>query len=107
MKINLHCAALIVLKFFCCTFLFFEDKISRPLFLPGSIETIRIWNVSNGQALHRMGTGRAERNKETIVWCLAVTSDLTIISGDSRYGWLYLIHPLFISDSEEKFTRNA
>lgn len=31
-----------------------------------------------------MMTGRAESNKETIVWCLAITDDFTIISGDSR-----------------------
>lgn len=31
-----------------------------------------------------MTTGRSESNKETIVWCLAVTEDFTIISGDSR-----------------------
>lgn len=31
-----------------------------------------------------MSTGRSENNKETIVWCLAVTRDFTIISGDSR-----------------------
>lgn len=31
-----------------------------------------------------MSTGRSESNKSTIVWCLAVTSDFTIISGDSR-----------------------
>jgi U3 small nucleolar RNA-associated protein 4 len=31
-----------------------------------------------------MTPGRDERKKETIVWCLAVTKDFTIISGDSR-----------------------
>lgn len=31
-----------------------------------------------------MSTGRSESNKPTIVWCLEVTSDFTIISGDSR-----------------------
>jgi hypothetical protein len=29
-----------------------------------------------------MTTGRTEKNKETIVWSLAVTDDLTIISGE-------------------------
>jgi hypothetical protein len=30
-----------------------------------------------------MTTGRTEKNKETIVWSLAVTDDMTIISGNS------------------------
>lgn len=50
----------------------------------GSIDTIRIWDVETGHALHRMTTGRAETNKMTIVWTIAITEDLTIISGDSR-----------------------
>jgi U3 small nucleolar RNA-associated protein 4 len=31
-----------------------------------------------------MTAGRDERKRETIVWCLAVTKDFTVISGDSR-----------------------
>ena len=31
-----------------------------------------------------MITGRAEHNKPTIVWCLTITQDFSIISGDSR-----------------------
>lgn len=31
-----------------------------------------------------MTTGRAKNKAETVVWCLAVLDDLTIISGDSR-----------------------
>lgn len=37
-----------------------------------------------GHAIHKMTTGRSEVNKPTIVWCLDVTSDFTVISGDSR-----------------------
>lgn len=37
-----------------------------------------------GHALHRMTTGRAKDKGETVVWCLAVLDNLTIISGDSR-----------------------
>lgn len=36
------------------------------------------------QALHKMTPGRSDHNKPTIVWCLAITQDLSIISGDSR-----------------------
>lgn len=50
----------------------------------GSVDTLRIWNVETGHAIHKMMTGRAQNNQETIVWSIAVTEDLTIISGDSR-----------------------
>lgn len=50
----------------------------------GSVDTVRVWNVKSGLAVHRMTTGRSQANKETIVWSLAVTSDFIIISGDSR-----------------------
>ncbi|KAJ8924814.1 hypothetical protein NQ315_000968 [Exocentrus adspersus] len=50
----------------------------------GSIDAIRIWNVETGHAIHKMTTGRSEANKPTIVWCLDVTTDFTIITGDSR-----------------------
>ncbi|XP_034249817.1 U3 small nucleolar RNA-associated protein 4 homolog [Thrips palmi] len=50
----------------------------------GSVDAVRVWNVHTGHALHKMTTGRNEAKKETIVWCLAVTDDFTIISGDSR-----------------------
>ena len=50
----------------------------------GSTDTVRVWNIETGQPTARMVVGRAEGNKETIVWCVAVTSDMTVISGDSR-----------------------
>lgn len=50
----------------------------------GSADAVRIWNVESGHAIHRMTAGRDERKRETIVWCLAVTKDFTVISGDSR-----------------------
>ena len=50
----------------------------------GSTDTVRVWDINTGQPTARMVVGRAERNKETIVWCVAVTSDMTVISGDSR-----------------------
>lgn len=43
-----------------------------------------VMNLFLGHAIHKMSTGRSESNKPTIVWCLAVTSDFIIISGDSR-----------------------
>lgn len=50
----------------------------------GSTDTVRVWNTSSGHPIARMTTGRAERSRETIVWCVAITDDMTVISGDSR-----------------------
>ncbi|CAH1964658.1 unnamed protein product [Acanthoscelides obtectus] len=50
----------------------------------GSTDTVRVWNVETGHALHKMTTGRSEANKQTIVWSIEMTSDFTIITGDSR-----------------------
>lgn len=57
---------------------------SGKFLVTGSIDLIRIWNVATGHAIHKMSTGRTEKNKETIVWTLQVLSDFTIVSGDSR-----------------------
>ncbi|KAK6644494.1 hypothetical protein RUM43_000761 [Polyplax serrata] len=59
------------------------DKSGQHL-VTGSVDVIRVWNVETGHAIHKMKTGRNENRKETVVWCVAVTSDFTIISGDSR-----------------------
>lgn len=58
--------------------------IKEQMIFTGSIDTVRIWNANSGHAVHRMTTSRKEANKETIVWCLAVTDDNVIVSGDSR-----------------------
>lgn len=58
--------------------------ITEQMIFTGSIDTVRIWNAVSGHAVHRMTTSRKEANKETIVWCLAVTDDNVIVSGDSR-----------------------
>ncbi|KAB0796828.1 hypothetical protein PPYR_10889 [Photinus pyralis] len=50
----------------------------------GSLDAIRIWDVKTGHALHRITTGRSEANQPTIVWCINILKDLTIVSGDSR-----------------------
>lgn len=57
---------------------------TEDLIVTGGIDNIRIWSINSGHALQRLTLGRQEKNKETIVWCVAVTSDFTIISGDSR-----------------------
>ncbi|XP_031830992.1 UTP4 small subunit processome component l(3)72Dn isoform X1 [Nomia melanderi] len=50
----------------------------------GSLDTIRVWNAISGHAIYKMTTSRKEAKKETIIWCLAVTDDNVIVSGDSR-----------------------
>ncbi|KAF6203417.1 hypothetical protein GE061_003836 [Apolygus lucorum] len=50
----------------------------------GSVDTVRVWQVSTGHAIHRMTTGRSMNNLETRVWAIAVAKDFTIITGDSR-----------------------
>lgn len=50
----------------------------------GSTDTIRVWDVKSGHVLQRITVGRNARNTETIVWCIAITSDFTIVAGDSR-----------------------
>lgn len=50
----------------------------------GGIDNIRLWSVNSGHAYQRLTLGRQDKNKETIVWCVSVTSDMTIVSGDSR-----------------------
>lgn len=59
------------------------EKTGQHL-VTGSTDVIRVWNVEKGHAIHKMMTGRSHSNKETIVWSLCVTTDFTVISGDSR-----------------------
>uniref|UniRef100_A0A8D8EWI3 Cirhin n=1 Tax=Culex pipiens TaxID=7175 RepID=A0A8D8EWI3_CULPI len=57
---------------------------SGDFLVSGSVDAVRVWNVRKGHAIHKMTTGRAERNKETVVWDVQVLKDFTIVSGDSR-----------------------
>lgn len=59
------------------------DRTGEFLFT-GSSDTVRVWNAISGHAVHRMLTSRKETRKETIIWCLAVTEDNVVVSGDSR-----------------------
>jgi U3 small nucleolar RNA-associated protein 4 len=56
----------------------------EDILVTGGLDNIRIWDVESGHVTQRIALGRKERNKETLVWCLAITSDYQIISGDSR-----------------------
>lgn len=50
----------------------------------GSTDTVRVWSTVSGHAIHKMTTFRSTIKKETIVWCLAVTDENVIVSGDSQ-----------------------
>lgn len=52
------------------------------LLFAGSINTIRVWNAETGHAITRMCVLR--KKKQIIVWCLAILSDNTVVSGDSQ-----------------------
>ncbi|XP_035213233.1 U3 small nucleolar RNA-associated protein 4 homolog isoform X2 [Stegodyphus dumicola] len=53
------------------------------IIVTGSLDTIRIWNVQTGHVINRIILGRSAKNIATVVWCLAITKDMTIVSGDS------------------------
>lgn len=63
----------------CCKFNDAGDCI-----VSGSIDAVKIWSLKTGHVIHKMSTGRAEQHQETIVWCIEVLKDFTIITGDSR-----------------------
>ena len=44
------------------------------MLVTGGIDNIRVWDANSGQVLTRISLGRIEKNKETLVWCLAITS---------------------------------
>lgn len=50
----------------------------------GSVDTVRIWNVKSGHAIHKMNLSRLSDNTETVVWCLVIADNFTVVSGDSR-----------------------
>jgi len=50
----------------------------------GSIDTIRVWAPTSGHPVARMKTGRKTKEKETIVWSIAMTEDFVVITGDSN-----------------------
>ncbi|XP_011647712.1 U3 small nucleolar RNA-associated protein 4 homolog [Pogonomyrmex barbatus] len=58
----------------------------------GSTDTVRVWSAISGHAIHKMTTSRSNIKKSTIIWCLAVTDDNIIISGDSQ-GFLCFWDP--------------
>lgn len=66
-------------RIICCKFHDDGGKL-----VSGSIDAVKLWNVKTGHVIHKMSTSRSETNQETIVWCIEVLHDLTIVTGDSR-----------------------
>jgi WD40 repeat protein len=69
------------LKIFQESFFFFPARIlsiawhkDEEVIVTGGIDNIRIWDVKSGQVSQRISIGRMDRHKETLVWCLAITS---------------------------------
>lgn len=58
--------------------------LTGEMIFTGSTDTVRVWNSVSGHAVHKMTTARKFSKKETIVWCLAITDDNHVVSGDSR-----------------------
>ncbi|XP_058126664.1 U3 small nucleolar RNA-associated protein 4 homolog [Anopheles ziemanni] len=63
----------------CCRFDWTGDFL-----VTGSADAVRVWDVRNGHAVHKMTTGRQDRKQETTVWAVSVLKDFTIVSVDSR-----------------------
>lgn len=53
------------------------------LIVTGSADSVAIWSVPTGNLVDRISVGRIQKEKETVVWSIALTSDFTIITGDS------------------------
>ncbi|XP_064599137.1 U3 small nucleolar RNA-associated protein 4 homolog isoform X2 [Liolophura sinensis] len=58
--------------------------VNEEVIVTGGIDNIRVWSVNSGHAIQRLTLPRQENHKETIVWSVVITGDMTIISGDSR-----------------------
>ncbi|EFN88628.1 U3 small nucleolar RNA-associated protein 4 homolog [Harpegnathos saltator] len=67
------------------------DKTGEMLYT-GSTDTVRVWSAVSGHAIHKMTTFRSNNKKETIIWCLVVTNDNVIVTGDSQ-GFLCFWDP--------------
>uniref|UniRef100_A0A2M4CHC1 Putative u3 small nucleolar rna-associated protein 4 n=1 Tax=Anopheles darlingi TaxID=43151 RepID=A0A2M4CHC1_ANODA len=63
----------------CCRF-----DPTGDFLVTGSADAVRVWDVRNGHAVHKMTTGRTDHRVATLVWDVWVTKDFTIISVDSR-----------------------
>lgn len=57
---------------------------SGEVIVTGSINNIRVWNVTTGQVKQRITTQPLRRHQEVVVWCITILRDFTIVSGDSQ-----------------------
>ncbi|GAB1603337.1 U3 small nucleolar RNA-associated protein 4 homolog [Argonauta hians] len=57
--------------------------VSGDVIVTGGVDNIRVWNANVGIAKERFTLKRG-RQKETVVWCIKILADMTVISGDSQ-----------------------
>ena len=50
----------------------------------GSVNTVCLHQACTGVQVSRITVGRQAGRKETLVWSVALLSDLTVVTGDSR-----------------------
>ncbi len=50
----------------------YTGEADENLVVTGGIDNLRIWSVKSGHAIQRLTLGRQHKNKETIVWAVAV-----------------------------------
>ncbi|XP_055687780.1 U3 small nucleolar RNA-associated protein 4 homolog [Lutzomyia longipalpis] len=65
-------------RILCCKF-----APSGEFLATGSVDTVRVWNVQNGNAVHRMTLSRVEMRKEIIVWAIQYLPGNVVASADS------------------------
>uniref|UniRef100_A0A1B0DK04 Anaphase-promoting complex subunit 4-like WD40 domain-containing protein n=2 Tax=Phlebotomus papatasi TaxID=29031 RepID=A0A1B0DK04_PHLPP len=65
-------------RILCCKF-----SPSGDFLATGSVGTVRVWNVENGHALHRMTLSRIGLKTEIVVWAIQYLPDDVIVAADS------------------------
>ncbi|XP_029647600.2 LOW QUALITY PROTEIN: U3 small nucleolar RNA-associated protein 4 homolog [Octopus sinensis] len=56
---------------------------AEEIIVTGGIDNIRVWNANSGIAVERF-TMKRHKQKQTIVWCIKILANLTVVSGDSQ-----------------------
>ena len=59
------------------------DLLGKMIYT-GSVDSVRVWNVSTEQCTKMITCRKDMCKKETIVWCIAVGHNNSIITGDSQ-----------------------
>ena len=46
---------------------------AEEVIVTGGVDNIRVWSLASGHAIQRLTLAKVNKNKETIVWTVAVT----------------------------------